>query len=125
RWLGAFTEFFDAGSIDPRYAVQSLCIRERVEHPQLLATNRHVTCGAPDLTEVKWEDATLRGESMLVGGDPYELYITEPAGYRLARFEADGAEVLANTVTGGMRTIRLRIERSGHAKWHARYDHTR
>jgi len=47
-----------------------------------LATSRHVSCGGPDLEAVAWDTNTLSGESDLVAGDPYVLYLTEPAGYR-------------------------------------------
>lgn len=100
RLLGSFSGRFAPGPLDPLYRSQALAIRERVSHPQVLATSRHVTCGGPDLEDVRWSGLTLSGTSRVVAGDPYEIYLTEPEGYRLARFEVPGA-------AGG------RVERSG------------
>ena len=51
-----------------------------LDRPQLVATSRHVTCGGPDLRELSWKDDALSGTSELVAGDPYEIYLNEPAG---------------------------------------------
>lgn len=121
RRLGAFTKSFAAGAIDPRFEVQALCIREHATHPQLLATNRHVTCGGPDLGAVSWSNAALRGESTLVGGDAYALYLSEPAGFTLASFRVEGARVMSNSVSGGVRTVQMVSPEAGAAKWEATY----
>ena len=46
--------------------------------PLPLGTSRHITQGADDLKDVKWDEATktLSGFSHVVAGDPYELYFT-------------------------------------------------
>ncbi|HEU4988245.1 MAG TPA: hypothetical protein VFT41_00520, partial [Gemmatimonadaceae bacterium] len=80
RLLGEFHDAFVPGPIDSTFKVQVFCIRERVDHPQVLATNRHVSCGGPDLERVVWAGDSLSGESRLVAGDPYEIYLSEPAG---------------------------------------------
>lgn len=121
RLVGAFTGSFAPGPIDPRFGVQVLCVRPRVAHPQLLTTNRHVTCGAYDLADVGWEAGTLRGESELVANDTYELYLTEPAGYRVRDASATGAEVVSTRRSGALRVVSLRARRSGHASWRIRW----
>ena len=48
-FLGAFRDAFTPGDVDPRFGVQVFCLREKADRPQLLATNRHVSCGAMDV----------------------------------------------------------------------------
>jgi hypothetical protein len=61
--------------------VQVVCLRERVEHPQLLSTNRHVTCGGADVQELRWGDNTLSGILRSALGEVAVLSISEPAGW--------------------------------------------
>lgn len=121
RPLGVVRDTLRPGPIDPRYGVQVICLRHRVDHPQLLATNRHVTCGGPDLNEVSWRDSTLSGTSELVAGDPYELYLHEPAGYRFDRVDVVGARLLSQQREGTMRVIRLGSGPGGEVRWKVRY----
>lgn len=51
------------------------------EHrPQLVGTSRHVTQGVLDVKSIQWDAVkqVLRGTSVMVAGDPYELRITAP-----------------------------------------------
>ena len=118
RLLGAFRQAFVPGRVAPRYEVQDFCIRARVDHPQLVATNRHVTCGVPDLVDERWSGDTLSGVSDLVGGDTYELYLTEPKGYRFAGASVgDAAAVAGAARSGGLRVVRLRAAHSARVAW--------
>ena len=98
-----------------------VCLRRRVEHPQLLGTSRHVTCGGPDLRSVSWQGNTLSGESELVAGDPYVLYLTEPDGYRLDGIEVTGTRVVGQGRAGAVRTIQLASAAGGVAQWRMTY----
>jgi alpha-galactosidase len=118
---GTFRGGFVPGAIDPRRQVQVFCIRSRAPHPQLVATNRHVTCGGPDLAGVSWSGDTLSGESRLVGKDEYEIYLTEPAGFRFAGLTATGATYVGAVVDGPMRVVRLRSNEDTTASWSVRY----
>ncbi len=110
-----------AGPIDPRFGVQVVCLRPRMAHPQLLATSRHVTCGGPDLSDVSWKDNALSGLSDLVAGNPYVLYLNEPAGSRFDRVDATGARVVSQVVSGRLRIVRLESAQGGVVKWTVRY----
>ena len=79
----------------------------------MLATNRHVTCGGPDLRDVSWKEGVLSGVSELVPGDPYVLYLNEPAGSRFDRVDATGARVVSQVVSGSLRIIRLESAEGG------------
>ncbi|MGH7633743.1 MAG: hypothetical protein ACRENC_08420, partial [Gemmatimonadaceae bacterium] len=125
RYLGAFREGFAPGAIDPRYAVQDFCIRALLPHPQIVATNRHVSCGAVDLIDVAWRgdtlSGTLSGTSELVAGDDYLVYVREPGGFRFVRAEATGATVVSSALHGGVRLVRLRSAAGGRVQWRMGY----
>ncbi|HEX7018983.1 MAG TPA: hypothetical protein VF159_03165 [Gemmatimonadaceae bacterium] len=121
RFLGVFAGAFTPGKLDPRYDVQVFCIREQLEHPQLVATNRHVSCGGPDLEDVIWEGGVLAGTSEVVGGDVYEIYVTEPAGYHFRSAEVDGATLLGSARVGPLRVVRIEAARSARISWKIRW----
>jgi hypothetical protein len=52
-----------------------ISLREALNHPQVLSTDRHVMQGYLDLLKEEWNDKrqTLNGESKIVGGDPYTV----------------------------------------------------
>lgn len=122
RPLGVVRDRVVLPPVDPAYEVQAVCLRARVDHPQILATTRHVTCGGADLAEVRWTgDGTLAGTSELVAGDEYAIYLTEPAGFRFERAEAEGADVLGQSLQDGVRMVRLRAATGGQVRWTVRY----
>jgi alpha-galactosidase len=90
RALGAFRSLL---SLEPVTgdAVQVVCLRERVDHPQLLSTNRHVTCGGVDLQDVRWDGSALRGLSTAVAGDAVGIAVTEPPGWEAVAVESPDA----------------------------------
>jgi hypothetical protein len=119
--LGVVRDTLRPGPIDPRFGVQVICLRRRVEHPQLLASTRHVTCGGPDLDEISWSESSLSGISELVAGDSYDLYLSEPGAYRFDRVDAEGARVVGQRREGSLRVISLRSDSGGVAHWRVRY----
>jgi hypothetical protein len=54
-----------------------MAVREVIEVPQVLATDRHLMQGLVDLSEVAWDarTRTLSGVSLVVGGEPYRVII--------------------------------------------------
>jgi hypothetical protein len=91
KYLGTFAASFVPGDLPARFNSQAFIIRERQAHPQVVATSRHVTGGGVDLLDVAWKDGTLSGRSRVVAGDPYEIYLTEPAGWELAEMQCGSA----------------------------------
>jgi hypothetical protein len=119
--LGSFKGGFAPGPVDPRYQVQVFCIRARLPHPQLVATSRHVSCGAADLQELSFAGNVLAGESAVVGGDDYRIFLTEPAGYEATDVRVTGASVVSNFRSGDLRVITLRTPVGGTAQWRVTY----
>jgi alpha-galactosidase len=120
-FLGSFRNALTPGAVDPRFGVQAICLREEVSHPQLVATNRHVSCGAMDVANVAWAGSALDGTSDVVANDPYEIYLTEPAGYVFVSARVTGAELLASEMVGALRRLRLRSTPGGRVTWHVEY----
>jgi alpha-galactosidase len=121
RFLGAFQDTLVAGAIDPSFQVQVVCLRERQPHPQLLATNRHVSCGGVDLERVSWSGDVLAGESRIVAGDAYEVYLTEPDGWVAESVEAPGAEAELGGRRDGSVRATMRGARTGLLTWRIQY----
>jgi hypothetical protein len=117
--LGEVRKELRPGPIDPVFGCQVLCLRPKVEHPQLVATSRHLTGGGPDLLSVAWAADVLSGESEVVGQDPYDLYFNVPSGFRLVTVRCPGARVAATERKGNLATVRLLSPASGKLSWQA------
>ncbi len=89
--------------------------RPLADHPQLVATNRHLTQGAIDLQRVAWSSARLElsGSSQVVGRDDYRVLFTVPAGWEVA-----SAGV---TVDRGVGVLTLRSEANRTMDWKVKF----
>jgi len=119
RLLPVVTKALRPGVIPARYNSQVFVIRERVAHPQVIATSRHITGGGVDLVDVKWDGARLEGWSTVVGGDPYDIYVTEPAGFAFEQATCDGASAAAAVRDGVMIKVTCRPMVSREIGWSA------
>lgn len=121
RLLGSFTGEFSPGMIDPEFNCQLFSIRERLSRPQLIATGRHISCGGLELEDLRWSDSVLAGVSVLVAGDPYDIYLSEPEGYILGRVSSDNADIVSSERRAGMRVLRLLSKTGGRVSWQVGY----
>jgi alpha-galactosidase len=121
RLLGSFAGAFTPGPLDPKFRSQAFIIRERSTRPQLLATNRHVTGGGVDLDEVRWDGTALSGRSRGVFGDPYIIYVTEPAGFVFNRMTVEGAKVDKTEREGKLLKITLAPAGGAPFTWSAKF----
>jgi hypothetical protein len=121
RLLGSFTGAFAPGALDPKFRSQTFCIRERRPHPQLLATNRHVTCGGVDLDDMHWDGTALFGKSRAVKGDLYILYITESAGFTFDKLDVQNAKLEKTERDGRLLRFTLMPEAAGEIAWSAKF----
>ena len=124
KFLGSFTGTLPLGAIDSTYRCQGFCIREKKPHPQIIATNRHISGGAVDLSGVQWRNNSLSGESNVVSGDVYTFYFTEPGGYTLRDFSCRNADVIVNEKEGAVRVIRVKSKKGGAVPWDIQYTRT-
>jgi hypothetical protein len=118
---GIFKDRIQFPPIDSTYRCQAFCIREKLDHPQIIATSRHISCGAYELEYVRWNENELTGASRLTPFDPYYIYIYEPEGYRLALVTGTGTESLGNKKQGDVRIITLKSTQSTTAHWIVSY----
>jgi len=121
RLLGSFTGAFAPGRLDPVFRSQALVIRERLPRPQLVATSRHVTAGGVDLLDVRWDGRSLAGRSRLTAGDPYEIVLSEPGGFRLESFECGGTGPYEVARDGLLLRIRLPAGAGREVEWSANF----
>jgi alpha-galactosidase len=118
---GIVKNSFKPGNISPVFNCQLFCIRQYMGHPQLIATNRHISCGALSIKEMKWESKTLSGVSQLIAHDLYKLYVYEPDNYEVGKIECPGAKIMDIEKQGKTRIITLRAEKSETVDWKISY----
>jgi len=70
---------------------------------------------------LEWTGNALGGRSRAVAGDPYEVYVTEPAGWALAGFECDGGTSLKVERSQGWLKGGCAPSTSGTLAWRARF----
>jgi len=119
--VGSFNGGFEPGSLDPVYRSQCFIIRERLSHPQLLATSRHLTGGGPDLLDLRCEGDELSGKSQLTAEDPYDLYIYLTPGWNPGEIKVQGAQLESTRGQGSLRIVTLKSTTSGPVSWTIRF----
>lgn len=120
-FLGSFSGAFTPKKIDSKYNCQLLCIRERKDRPQIIASNRHISCGALEMDSVQWSDNTLSGKSSVISRDNYVLYVFEPGEFTLKQAVCSKAKIINNQKTGLIRTIEFLPESSTVIDWKIMY----
>ncbi len=116
RLVGTFRDSLRLPPVDT-LGVQVLCVRAQENHPQVLATNRHVSCGGVDLEQVAWDGHVLSGRSRVVAGDPYALFVTEPPGWTVTAATATGTTVTLGDSRDGVRRIVIRTDTAQTSGW--------
>lgn len=125
RFQAPETDSFAPGALPPKFNSQAFVIRERLPHPQLVATSRHITGGGVDLVDMAWKDGVLSGRSVAVGGEPYEIFLTEGESWRLASLQCDGAPALPVRREGALAVSGCRPTSSGEIAWRALFARVR
>jgi len=122
RFVAPEGESFSPGPIPPAFNSQVFVIRERLPRPQVVATSRHLTGGGVDLIDVSWKDGILSGRSQVVGGEPYEIFLTESATWRLAEMQCEGASPLPIARQGTLAVSGCAPTASREISWRARFE---
>lgn len=118
---GVFETGFNPGSIDSVFNCQLFCIREKLNHPQLIATNRHISCGAMEIDTLHWNDNNLSGISRLPTDYSYVIYLYEPDNANYQSFHCDGATFIGTSVAGNLRQIEMKTAGFGSVHWKISY----
>jgi alpha-galactosidase len=120
-FLGTSRDRFTPPNIDPAFGCQVLTFRKKLDHPQLLATSRHISGGAVELSDLAWKSNALSGSSELVPGEEYTLYIHEPQGSTFRSINVTGADMIRNTAQGPVRQIVIRSPTAKKCTWSLSY----
>jgi len=121
QFMGVYKKELPAPLIDTNYNCQVFCIRQKMDHPQVLATNRHIGCGGLELKDVQWKNNRLSGNSELVPGDNYMLYLYEPGNYTLGDINVRGAHLVSDLKEGNIRKITLTTQAKETTYWSFQY----
>jgi hypothetical protein len=121
EFKGVQTKHFVPGEIDTAFNCQVFCFREKQGHPQLLATDRHISCGALELNDLQWSNNTLGGSSNLVANDLYSMYVYEPVGFHFKEVHAGKVQLIENSKSGDIRKISFQSKEAASILWEIKY----
>lgn len=121
KLLGAFEKQFAPGPLPMPFNSQVFVVREQRPEPQFLASSRHITGGGYDLESLEWTGGVMTGKSLAVAGDPYEVYLTEPAGWRLEGLACEGGTPLKIERGSGWARGGCTPPKSGRFTWRAAF----
>jgi hypothetical protein len=121
QFKGIQTKQFVPGAIDTAFNCQVFCFREKQDHPQLLATNRHISCGALELEKLQWANHRLTGTSNMVADDLYTIYVYEPAGTQIKEIKTIGAQLIQDNKMGEIRKISFKSTVASAIQWEISY----
>lgn len=98
KFIGVKKGQFNVRELD-LYGISSYSIREKLDRPQLISTNRHISQGAAEIQKLIWIDNTLQGRSKVIENDTYILTIYKPDNYKLKNIEIDDVEIKTETIS--------------------------
>lgn len=116
KYLGTAKKDFVFPMIDTNYNCQVFCFRQKMDHPQLLATSRHISCGGLELKNCVWNNNKLYGKSELVAKDEYKLYIHIPDGYKVAKVTT-GTTLISNQQEQNVLVICMKSDIATTTNW--------
>jgi len=123
KLLGSFGSGFTLAELEPR-SNRLLAIHRKLDRPQFISTDRHITQGAVSLSALDWDEqnTTLSGTVQLIGGFPSKLVFTIPNGYTLKQVVAgDGVKVETVLNEDKTVTIILMSDDSGPVRWKMKF----
>jgi len=101
-----------------------MSVRKKLDHPQVLSTNRHIMQGYLDMEDVEWDarKRTLSGVSEVVGGDPYVITVAVN-GYTPENVKCDDpdAKISFKKSENGLMRITIETRNNGSIRWMIRY----
>ncbi len=108
-------------------ACRILAFHPRVDRPQFLSTNRHVTQGGVEMKELSWDEncGELRGQSDLVAGDDYSVTLHVPRNYSFIEMKANCEDFRADTRPSHLVRLWFNNNRSKTITWRAKFEKVR
>ena len=116
RFLGVQKGQFISPALAPK-GTQVYAIREKLDRPQIISTNRHISQGGVDLEHVVWDANAnkLSGRSQMVRGDAYDIVIRVPDDFQFAGAPFDS--VNSRTTPDGALHLVFNPTRTGEMNW--------
>lgn len=117
EFLGVRRDHVEA-SLEPR-SNRLLAVHARLDRPQYLSTDRHVSQGGVELLDTTWDKdrRELVCKFKLVENDPLTAFFHVPPSFALTKAIAEGADVAKTSTDGGpMISVTLRRDTSGEAR---------
>ena len=105
-------------------ASRILSVVKNEGHPQVISTSRHISHGAIDLQDVKWdaEGRVLSGVSKVVGGEAYSLIVTGgPGNMPPAQYSNHTSTAEVEGLEGGLYRLTYHPEEDGALSWSVAY----
>lgn len=79
--FGVFRNGFKVPSLPPN-GIESLAIREKLNHPQFISSNRHLSQGCVDIEQLSWDGKSkLNGRSRVIVNNTYTMTFYIPKEY--------------------------------------------
>ena len=102
-WTGAYLgeSVGRIAAVVPPRSVRLFSLQPQTGRPQFLTSDRHVTQGAVELEDQKWDGSRLAVKIAVVGGFPQTARFFVPKGWKLSGADADGADASAREEFGG------------------------
>jgi alpha-galactosidase len=99
-------------------SVHLLCLRPYADRPMFLASDRHVTMGATDIQDLKWDEQarTLSGTINAVENTKYNLRVIVPQGFIPKKAECTPGKMLY-LLDGQLLKLELQNKDQGPVKW--------
>ncbi len=97
KFLGVLKDEIKLGELGPM-GLESIAIREKLDRPQLVSSNRHLSQGAAEIEQMYWEDNTLTGRSQVIINDKYTLTIHVPVGYKYTTATVNGGKAAVEQI---------------------------
>jgi hypothetical protein len=107
------------------HSVRLISLREKTGVPQMLGTDRHVTQGAVELADVKWNPATktLSGAALGKPGMSWQIAVYAPGAYRC---RASSLNLKVEPIQEKSTVIRAQVkfETTDRIEWSLQFDKT-
>ncbi len=85
KLLGKFTDKLPLDFLP--YESRVLAFRKKLDRPQIVSTSRHITQGAAEIVDMKYEDDKLTLTASLIKDDSYTVSIYVPCTYKISCYE--------------------------------------
>jgi hypothetical protein len=118
KLIGTFKEKFTSQAIRQKDC-DIYSIVEKQDRPVLVSTSRHVRQMAFDIRRLTWDgtQSRLSGISRAISGDPYQLRIYLPNGYRFERVALPSGLNAKPAVDGNLLTVDYTMSTDDDVAW--------